>query len=157
MGELIACKDGRALEVMPIDDVIAAQVMAHIRNECRAGFSADNGIITREAQYDWWQANHNRVVACLYSEPFGAWVGYGLLRPDGAGRIVSSVAVLPEFAGRGYGGAITRHIIRQHLGPIHAAALESNQAAMALHHADDWIETGRAGGVVYYRTREDLV
>lgn len=157
MAELIACKNGRALEVVPVDDVIAAQVMRHIRNTCRAGFSADQGEITREAQYAWWEANRDNVVACLYSEPFGAWVGYGLLRSDGHGRVVSSVAVLPEYAGRGYGGAITRHIIRQHHGVIHAAALESNPAAMALHHADDWIETGRADGIVYYRTRDDLV
>lgn len=157
MSELIACKDGRALEVVPVNGPIPAQIMRTIRNACREGFSADHAVITAEQQAAWWRRIGDQCIARLYREPFGAFVGYGLLRPDDNGRIVSSVAVLPEYAGRGYGGAITRHIIRQTDRMVFAAALESNPAAMALHCADDWIETERHGGIVYYETRGDVV
>lgn len=157
MGALIPCKDGRALEAVPVSDFIAVQVMRQIRNVCREGFSNDHSEISPAAQTEWWDSIKGRAVAFLYSEPFGAWVGYGLLRPDADGRTVSSVAVLPEYAGRGYGGAITRHIVRQASGTVYATARLDNPAAMALHNADDWVETGRAGDLAFYRTREALV
>jgi hypothetical protein len=46
-------------------------------------------------------------VASLYQDAALFVVGYGLLRQTEDGRWWSSVAVLPSYTGRGYGGAIT--------------------------------------------------
>jgi GNAT superfamily N-acetyltransferase len=128
-----------------------------IRNTCRRGFAHDQEPISATAQEQWWAANQGDVIAYLHQDCDGFVVGYGLLRRDTYGRWWSSVAVLPPYSGRGYGGAITRHIIRQSpSGVVHAEALVDNPAADRLHNRDDWYEFDNDGVRRHYRTRAVL-
>lgn len=145
-----------------------ALIMGHIRNRCAAGFSHDTGQISDDAQLAWWNSDGLYKEAWLYLTGRGLHpVGYGLLRettPDGKDGfdLVSSVAVLPEYGGRGFGKAITAHLIRSiklytDAGDnITASARLDNPAAMALHRAEDWRETGRDDRLVYYRVFDSV-
>ncbi len=139
------------------------EMLRVIRNACRAGFSYDTEEITPEAQKEWWVKNHDRVLGVLYQKPGEGWavVGYGLLRRDMDGRWYSSVAVLPEHTGKGYGGAITAHLIRQFkaerdTSDVYASARLDNPAARALHRPDDWDVIGQDERLEYYRTKPDI-
>lgn len=80
-------------------------------------------------------------------------VGFGLLRLDDDGRWYSSVAVVPECAGRGYGGAITADLVRRLDATVYATARIDNPAAIRLHREDDWYETNRDDRLVYFKTK----
>lgn len=144
-----------AREVTDAEDV---EWLRAIRNTCRAGFSNDRAVITAPQQAAWWAAMQGRVVARLYQDRQQFVVGYGLLRfgPTGgeAAGWISSVAVLPGHGGRGYGGAITRHVIRQcPQGRVWASARNDNPAALRLHCAADWDTLGCDNDLTYFRTK----
>lgn len=132
------------------------EMLRVIRNVCREGFSHDTTIITEGAQREWWAALRGHVKAWLYWIPNDEVIGYGLLRQTPDGRWWSSVAVLPEHEGHGYGGAITADLVRRHDGPVYGEARLDNPAAMRLHRAADWEELGRDATHVRYRTRPHI-
>lgn len=138
--------------VITMRDVL---IMGQIRNACRAGFSADTTPIDDDRQAAWWRWNHHRVEAWLFEDGDGAIVGYGALlqRPDGTW--VSSVAVLPQFGGHGYGKAITTWIVLAVDHEVYARARTDNPAAVKLHDPLIWETTGvdQEGQNVYFRTR----
>lgn len=128
-----------------------------IRNTGRAGFSHDQAFIPQEAQEAWWVAHCGDCIPYLYQDCDGFVVGYGLLRRSEDGRWWSSVAVLPPYTGRHYGGAITRHIIRQSpTGVVWASARLDNPAADRLHNRKDWEVLGEDHELRHYRTLEVL-
>lgn len=144
------------LDAYEIRNVYGAQVMASIRNECRAGFSNDTGSISYADQAAWYARNRAGIIARLYECGRNNPVGYGLLRRDDAGRLVSSVAVLPDWGGRGIGAAITADIIRATRERVYATARLDNPAAVALHRAEDWIRTGDDGRLAHFVTRPEI-
>lgn len=149
---------GTDLVVQPVDDDFRAELMRKVRNACRAGFAHDTAEITPDQQQAWWERERRTAVARLYLRDEIAVVGYGLLRRDDQGRYWSSVAVLPQYAGNGYGGAITAHIIRQSpTGTVWAQARKDNPAACALHRAEDWDITGEDARLYHYRTKPDIM
>jgi hypothetical protein len=149
--------DAAGLTARPVLDDDDVEWLRAIRNTCRGGFSNDTSVITAPQQAAWWAANRATLVACLYADGKGSIVGYGLLRQTDDGRWWSSVAVLPQHGGRGYGGAITRHIIRQSpTGVVWATARNDNPPAQRLHCAADWDVIGADDMLTYYRTHPDL-
>src|SRR6266498_2476005 len=100
-----------------------------IRNTCRDGFAHDTAEISPTQQVKWWHANEGRLIAFLYRNLYGFPVGYALLREEG-GAWWSSVAILPHHSGKGYGKAVTRHIVRQSpAGVVYAQARKDHPAA----------------------------
>jgi GNAT superfamily N-acetyltransferase len=124
------------------------------RNACREGFSTDTAEISEEQQQAWWAANRDSVLAWLYQDGHLEIVGYGLLRRTEDGRWWSSVAVLPQYTGKGYGKAITADIIRAcPAAVVWATARRDNPAAVKLHDLSDWeIIDGPDERLVYFRT-----
>lgn len=149
--------DAVGLTAQPVTDAAGVEWLRYIRNTCRAGFSHDTSTITAPQQAAWWAANRARLVARLYANAGGAIVGYGLLRCDSEGKWWSSVAILPEHAGRGYGKAATAHVIRQSpTGVVYAQARRDNPAADKLHDRRDWIVVEEDERLFHYKTREPL-
>jgi len=145
------------LTARPVVDDLDVEWLRAIRNTCREGFAHDQAVITMRQQAAWWQAQQGRLVAALYQDAALFVVGYGLLRQTEDGRWWSSVAVLPSYTGRGYGGAITAHIIRQSpSGVVWAEARKDNPAADRLHHRRDWVVIGEDERLWHYQTREPL-
>jgi GNAT superfamily N-acetyltransferase len=159
-----ACVEGHpcisnllGLRPVPIRGYHAVMQLRMIRNACRDGFAHHTAEIGHAEQLAWWTANKDRVVGFLYRDLFGFPVGFGLLRRTDDGRWWSSVAVLPAHAGKGFGGAITRHIVRQSpSGVVYAQARKDQPKAMALHNAADWEVVGEDNRLVHYKTREPL-
>jgi GNAT superfamily N-acetyltransferase len=145
------------LRPVPIRGYHAVMQLRMIRNACRDGFAHDTAEISHEQQLAWWAANKERVVGFLYRDLFGFPVGYGLVRRDDKGRWWSSVAVLPQYAGKGFGKAITRHVIRQcPAGVVYAEARKDHPAADRLHNRRDWDVVGEDAERWHYRTKEGL-
>ena len=134
-----------------------AWAMAHIRNVCRLGFSGDQHEISSPQQRQWWAANSDQVQAWLYfvtgdERP----VGFGMLRPHENGRaLTTSCAVLPTWAGRGFGNAILRHLVREAGDAlVEAQALRVNRPACRLHDAEYWREVpGPNAQLMYFRAK----
>jgi GNAT superfamily N-acetyltransferase len=127
--------------------------MAHVRNECRKGFSNDTSFIDDARQLRWWEANKLRVQAWLYADGAGQTVGYGCLRQGEDGRWFSSCAVLPQFGGQGHGRAILAHMVTAVDHEVWAAASPTNDAAQRLHNHTQWEAIGADMDHIYYRTR----
>lgn len=145
------------LTARPVVDDLDVEWLRAIRNTCREGFAHDQAVITMRQQAAWWQANQGRLVAYLYQDVQGFIVGYALLRSTEDGRWWSSVAVLPSFTGRGYGKALTAHIIRQSpTGVVYAQARRDNVPADKLHNRRDWIVVDEDERLFHYKTREPL-
>lgn len=138
-----------ATPIVGPDDV---ELLRRIRNACKDGFAHDNDEISVPQQEAWWKRMCSSVKGWLYWHGYKA-VGYGLLRKTDDGRWWSSVAVLPESAGYGYGGAITADLIRRSDTRVWAEARLDNPAAMKLHRSADWEEWKRDERVAHYRTR----
>lgn len=137
-----------ARPILEGDDV---ETLRLIRNACKDGFSHDNEEISQQAQAAWWIVMRGRVKGWLYWS--GAEVvGYGLLRQTDDGKWWSSVAVLPDQAGMGYGGAITADVVRRMPNIVWATARLDNPAAMKLHRSTDWEEWQRDDRLAHYRT-----
>ncbi len=128
------------------------ELLRRIRNACRDGFSHDTHEISPIQQRTWWQAHRGRMRAWLYADG-DTFVGYGLLRQTEDGRWWSSVAVLPEHNGRGYGGTITADLVRRSDEPVWATARLDNPAAIRLHREADWEWLGQDERLVHFRTR----
>jgi RimJ/RimL family protein N-acetyltransferase len=148
------------LQALVIQTETQVEQLRLIRNTCKDGFSHDNDVITPEAQQAWWLRLklYGDVQAWLYyiiENDYGSIVGYGLLRRDDS-KWYSSVAVLPEYAGRGYGGAITADLVRRSDEPVYATARIDNPAACKLHREADWAETHRDDRLVYFLTRPHI-
>lgn len=152
--------DGRKIYHSYIRTSADVELLRHIRNECRGGFSHDTSEITKEQQAQWWENYKGRRLGYLYWIPTSIYgrqvIGYGLLREDDLGRPCSSVAVLPAHAGNGYGGYITAHLIRRSPETVYASARKDNPAACALHRAEDWEITDQDDTLIYYKTKEDI-
>lgn len=127
--------------------------MGRIRNEQRASFAHDTTPIDDDRQRAWWAEQRNRVRAWLYTDDAGATVGYGLLRQTEDGRWWSSVAVLGQFAGQGYGRMIMRHLIGSTPHMVWAEARNDNPAAVRLHNDLEWETLGADNDRVFFRTR----
>lgn len=135
-----------------IETEVDVESLRVIRNECKDGFSHDNDAITVQQQAAWWALMRERVKGWLYWNGL-AVVGYGLVRQTDDGRWWSSVAVLPEYAGKGYGGALTADLVRRVPHVVWATARLDNPPAMRLHRAADWDEIGRDERLVTYCTQ----
>lgn len=131
------------------------EILRQIRNACKDGFAHDNATISEPAQRAWWVLMHSRIKAWLYWHKADI-VGYGLLRQTDDGRWWSSVAVVPQAAGHGYGGAITADLVRRTDEPVWAEARLDQPKAMRLHRVGDWEELRRDDALAYYRTRESV-
>ena len=153
---IIRTRNGTELVIVEVRNVYAAQVMAIIRNKGAAGFSADNGQISYSDQAAWYAKNADSITARLYCVGYNYPAGYGLLRRDDSGRLVSSVAVDPEFTGRGIGAAITADIIRATRETVYATARRNNPAAVALHCAADWVRTAEDSRLAHFETRPEV-
>lgn len=141
----------RVVHAMP--DVLA---MGRIRDACRAGFSQDTTPIDDARQAAWWRENHKRVEGWLFDDANGDTVGYGALLQQDDGRWVSSVAVLPRFAGRGYGKAITTWVVLTVEHEVWARARLDNYPAQKLHDDLVWETLGADNDNEYYRTRPKI-
>lgn len=142
------------LHVQSVLSEYDVELLRRIRNLCRAGFSHDNTIISPEAQAEWWTIARDHVKAWLYWTGSNGVVGYGLLNWHLVdGHWWASVAVMPEHAGHGYGGAITADLVRRVDQPVYGEARLDNPAAMRLHRQYDWEELNRDATHVRYRTR----
>lgn len=151
------------LRAYPVKDAADVEILRMIRNVCKDGFSADNHEITQAEQAAWWDLMHERVKAWLYTATardtdgetglIPETIGYGLLRQTDDGRWWTSVAVVPEAAGHGYGGAITADLARRSDVTVWASARLDNPAAMRLHRESDWEETHRDERLAHFRTR----
>lgn len=151
----LAVLDRVGLTPVVVERADHVELLRYVRNTCRAGFSHDQNVITPAQQARWWAEMAGKVIAHLYANDDGMIVGYGLLRQSDDGRWWSSVAVLPTFAGKGYGGAITRHIVRQSpTGVVWASARNNNPQALRLHRAEDWEAIGCDSDLTYFRTRD---
>lgn len=143
----------------PIASWLDVEQLRRVRNICRDGFSFDNAEISIEQQQAWWEANQRQIVGRLYETARARLlVGYGLLRQTDDGRWWSSVAVLPDHGGHGYGKFITADIIRRCPdGIVWATARRDNPPAVKLHNLADWeIIDGADERLVYFRTRPYL-
>lgn len=136
-----------------VETLEQAYHLANIRNACREGFAHDNEPISAQRQRAWWVAMKGRIKPWIYRDWIGFSVGYGMLRQTEDGRWWSSVAVLPEVAGKGYGGAITADLIRRVDHVVYAEARKDNPAAMRLHRAADWEVVGEDERLMHYRSR----
>lgn len=144
----------KGLLAVPVKDEIDVEILRVIRNACKDGFSTDNEEITPQQQEAWWTLMSGKVKAWLYVATASTeTVGFGLLRQTDDGRWWSSVAVVPEAAGHGYGGAITADVVRRSDETVYATARLDNPAAMRLHREADWEETGRDDRLVHYATK----
>lgn len=141
------------LVASPVCTKADALTMAAIRNECREGFSADTSAITVTQQGKWWAQNRNRVNAYLYWDTTGDVVAYAALLQQPDGTWVSSCAVLPRYAGQGYGRAILHHLVTSVDHEVYARARNDNEAALRLHNPGDWETTGADNDCTYFRTR----
>jgi GNAT superfamily N-acetyltransferase len=136
----------------PIEIDEDVETLRLIRNACKDGFSHDNSEISQQQQEAWWTLMRGKVKGWLYWVG-GEVVGYGLVRQTDDQRWWTSVAVLPDCAGRGYGGAITADLARRLSCAVWATARLDNPAALRLHRVDDWDEIGRDDRLVTYRTK----
>lgn len=143
----------RGLTLERIETEAQALEMAAIRNVCRDGFSSFREPIGHHQQRLWWAQNKEHGKAFLYRGPSGEVVGFGLLRPD-RDEWITTVAVLPAFAGSGYGKAISRHLVRECPGPVRSTARRDNPAAVKLHDVLYWREVeGADPALVYFEAR----
>jgi ribosomal protein S18 acetylase RimI-like enzyme len=131
-------------------------IMGRIRSRQAAGFSTDRAPFDDERQIAWFRVNHDRLLPWLYDDQSGATVGYGCLRQESDGRWYSSVAVLPEHGGHGYGKAITLHLIHTVPHEVWASARADNPAARKLHDPLYWDTIGTDGELIFYRTKPKI-
>lgn len=136
----------------PIELRSDVEVLRLIRNACKDGFSHDNEEISPQQQEAWWTLMREKVRGWLYWVG-GEIVGYGLLRQTDDERWWSSVAVLPDCMGKGYGGALTADLVRRVPHVVWATARLDNPAALKLHRPEDWFELNRDDRLVYFQTR----
>lgn len=131
-----------------------AEIIRDIRNICRDGFSTETREITSAQQMQWWAETRPRRLAWTYRDSYHNLVGFGLLLKQDDGLWTTTVAVLPEFAGKGYGKEITRDIVSKCPGECRATARKDNPAAVKLHVSEDWdIVDGPDERLVYFRTK----
>jgi GNAT superfamily N-acetyltransferase len=113
--------------------------MRVIRNTGIGGYSGDNTEISVDQQRAWWRKNRHKLHAWLYAH-HGTVVGFGMLRQEKR-KWTTSVGILPEHQGNGYGGAIVDDLVCQgrELGySMVAMARLDNPAAVATHHREYW-------------------
>jgi GNAT superfamily N-acetyltransferase len=150
--------DGVTLVATPVLDARDVEIIRLIRKETREGYSAFNDEITADQQQAWWNANRDHLWAWTYSLPKqpDAIVGFGLLRQDDDGYWLTTVGVLPECTGHGYGKEITHDIVMRAPGRCRATARKDNPAAVKLHVSDDWdIVDGPDERLVYFVGKRD--
>jgi hypothetical protein len=141
------------LAPIPIRYPEQVETLRRLRNATRQGFSTVNVEIGMADQQRWWAAMQGKVLGWLYEDELANVVGFGLLRQSEDGRWWTTVGVLPEYGGLGYGSAITHDVVRKAPGVCHATARLDNPAAQRLHRPEDWEEVGRDERLVHYRTR----
>ena len=145
-----------ALGLRPIlvEHLDQVQRLRLLRNATREGFSFDTHEIGEAEQFAWWERMRGRVLAWLYADGAGLVVGFGVLRQTEDGRWWTSVGVLPEHGGRGYGRAITADLVLRCPGRVWATARRDNPPAVKLHVPRLWDEIeGEDARRVYFRGR----
>lgn len=145
----------RRVPATTLDD---AQTIRYIRNVCKDGFSQFNAKISRSTQVKFWERTEGKRRAWLYVTSVGgnpeSPVGFGLLLLQDDGLWTTTVAVLPEHAGKGYGKHITSDIVSLSPGPCRAQARKDNPAAVKLHVSELWdVVEGPDERLVYFRTK----
>lgn len=140
----------------PIESAVDVEALRTLRNSTREGFAHDTAFISEAVQRAWWVAMRGRVRGWLYWHEadfsMSVLVGYGLLRMTEDGRWWTSIAVLPQHAGHGYGKAIMADTIRRHDGTVWSEARLDNIAAMKIHPAEDWLLLGQDERLARFRT-----
>lgn len=148
------------LSASQIESTFDVEILRMLRNASREGFAHDNTFISENVQRAWWVAMRGRVRGCLYrvlqQGPFRPIVGYGLLRMTEDGRWWTSIAVLPQHGGQGYGKAIMADTIRRHDGTVWSEARLDNIAAMKIHPAEDWLLLGQDERLAHFRSKSSL-
>lgn len=132
---------------------LEVQTLAEIRNECSGSFAHDNSTITPFRQRRWWQVMRGRVHAWLYATPLDDVIGYGVVRQEADGRWWNSIAVRPQWRGRGFGAQITADVLDRHPWPVWAQVRLDNPAALRMHHTREWEEIERDDTLVTLRSR----
>jgi GNAT superfamily N-acetyltransferase len=131
------------------------QCMRVIRNTGIGGYSHDNREISAEEQRQWWLSMKDRCHAWLYAMN-GTVVGFGMLRQRPDKTWTTSAGVLPEHAGRGYGGWIVDNLVDHARGwglQLWAEAKLDNPAAVKTHHPDRWESLGQDDEYAYFKSK----
>ena len=124
-----------------------------IRNACRGTFSHYNDELTWWAQQQWWTRTEGKRLAWLYSDETGI-IGFGVLLLRDDGYWTTTVAVLPDAAGRNYGKAIIHDLVMNAPGPCTGMALKTNPAGVKVYVPDDWdMVDGPDERYVYFKTK----
>jgi RimJ/RimL family protein N-acetyltransferase len=92
-----------------------AQLVRELRNEVRQYMTRSNSFITPEQQEEWFHKFRNDFEnqhMHLYYNKLGCFLGYCYLKKDVDGTIWGSLAVKPEFQGKGYGTYIYQDMIK---------------------------------------------
>lgn len=91
-----------------------AQLVRELRNQVRSYMTRNNEFITPEQQEKWFHSFRNDFYnqhMHLYYNKYGCFVGYCYLKRDLNGLIWGSLAVKPEFQGKGIGTYIYKDMI----------------------------------------------
>lgn len=99
------------IQEIPITTLEQAQILREIRNELRQYMTRDTKFITPDTQAQWFKTYIlSDGAAYLYRNEYDCIVGYGYVRVVDD-KAWGSLAVKPEFQGRGYGTQIYKHMI----------------------------------------------
>ena len=124
-----------------------------IRNATRGTYSQANDEISWWDQQQWWMKTEGKRLAWLYSDETGI-VGFGVLLLQDDGYWTTTVGVLPDHGGKGYGKAITHDLVANAPGPCRAMARKGNPAGVRCHDTErDWDITGEDATYVYFQTK----
>jgi len=97
--------------LMTVED---AQLVRELRNQVRDYMTRDSSSISPQAQEMWFRMFREDIenhFMYMYYDDFGCFVGYCYLKRDETGKMWGSLAVKPEFQGKGYGSFIYRDMI----------------------------------------------
>ncbi len=136
-----------------IDNLDQSFNMLNIRNKTGKSFSNTTEPISIKSHVEWWEKNKDTMIAyCFVSEDLIKLVGYSAIYLKD-GKYWSTCAILPEFAGHGYGRFILHFIINQIEGDVWATARKDNPAACTkLHIPSDWEMWKDDGTLLHFHT-----
>jgi ribosomal protein S18 acetylase RimI-like enzyme len=99
----------------PITNIVDAEVMRLVRNECREYMTKDTSYIQIEQQEKWFR-NLDRdnikmfLMHICYHGAAIETIGYGYCRHDGDETHLTG-GIIPSFRGKGYGKTLFLHLI----------------------------------------------
>lgn len=119
-----------------------------IRNAGCQTLARDAHEVTTDENEAYWLRRGMWLHAWLYSVNGGPYVGIGSLqvRDD---RLWEFLAVVPECAGRGYGGEILEHLLAQTTEPVWCVIRQDNPGALRINERmGGWKTLHRCDGMV---------